>query len=180
MQIGFGKACCTRFGYTQKGVFLAGFDRGSIFEIFKLNPNAKMPINFLSLGRKYKQDKCSFKVKWLPLHRREKKEGKPISFWRTDVEPYDFQIFENYFINTYFVVFQVLGIYVQTKMLVHLIMLTIDIQHTYTNTFFDFASFISNGIHKALLDMKQHRPIVHFRWHSLLRHILLYCGSKAW
>lgn len=43
----------TKSVYTQKGVLVARFDRGSICEMFMLNPNVDMPIDFLSLGREY-------------------------------------------------------------------------------------------------------------------------------
>lgn len=64
-----------------------------------------MPIDFLSLVREYDRDKGSFKVKWLPFHRRKKGDKKPIAFWKTDVEPFDYEFFEDYFIYTYFALF---------------------------------------------------------------------------
>lgn len=113
----------------EKGVLLAKFDRESISKTFMLNSNTqvRVPIDFLCLGRAYDRDKGSFKVKWLPFHRRTKGDGKPIAFFKTNVEPFYYENFEDYFIYTHFALCQVLGIDVKYKMPMNLMMLATEI-----------------------------------------------------
>lgn len=61
-------------------------------------------------------------------------------------------LFENYFVNTYYALCKVLDI--DVKLLAHLMMMVIDMQNRNLNRNLHYAKIILDGIHRELMAIK--------------------------
>lgn len=61
-----------------------------------------------------------------------------------------------------------------------MMMLAVDIQHCDINRSFDYVACIAKEMYKQLIDLKDPKDSLYFKWYSLLMHMILYSGSNIW
>lgn len=96
-----------------------------------------------------------------------------VPFFAYELDPFDCVHFDDYFKNTYYVIYQVIYKEYDIKMDISLMNLVIDIQQKYQNKLWYYATYIAKNLHEDLVKLKDATRLLSCRHYSLLMHLLL-------
>lgn len=143
-----------------------------------LNPNMDWAMNPQRLEAEYQKNErlyignlTSFKIVEI--------KGDERKLTPQQTTPYSTDLFDGYFIDTYYALCQVCAKDARDLIPNCMLVICMDIRRRDINRPFYFDSLVAVGLHNALYGLKDVKSSS-FKYYSLLMHIFLYKGLKVW
>lgn len=136
------------------GTILVDINKMTIVDSCGLSTQELTTIDLDMFQGDYGRRKRTLRENEVPLFRLKGWDNIKAPIFYSEKEPFLVENFENYFIKTYYALWQFLEEDPKKTMPIGMMMMTMRMQHKYVNREYDYATYIKEKIHQGLINSR--------------------------